>query len=320
MNIYFAPLEGVTDVIYRRIHHDCFSGITKYFIPFVCPTQYKSFPPREFRAILPENNVGVPVVPQILTKYADHFLWAASEMANMGYTEVNLNLGCPSGTVTAKGKGSGMLREPVHLVEFLDEIYEKCPIKVSIKTRIGFASPDEWPGLLEIFARYPMSEFIIHPRTRTEFYNGQPHAELVADAFAQTNAPIVYNGELCNVSDCRDMENRYPKAAALMLGRGLISNPAIAQELAGGEKLTLAALRNFHDKLFDAYAAADWPVKAIIGRMHEIMHYVSCSFADCDKARKAIRKASTLAAYESAVNKLFSECEMRPEPGFTTFK
>lgn len=319
MNIYFAPLEGVTDVIFRRVHHAHFSGITKYFIPFVCPTQYKSFPPREFRAILPENNRGVPVVPQILTKYADHFLWAASEMAEMGYTEVNLNLGCPSGTVTAKGKGSGMLREPEYLRGFLDEIFEKCPIKISVKTRIGFASVDEWPALLDIFACYPMSEFIIHPRTRAEFYNGMPHSELISEVFDRTDVPIVYNGELRNVTDCRDMEARYPKTAALMLGRGLISNPAMAQELTGGEKLTVETLRNFHDKLFEAYSA-DWPVKAIIGRMHEIMHYVSCSFADCDKARKAIRKASTLAAYETAVDRLFNDCELRVEPGFTTFK
>lgn len=319
MNIYFAPLEGVTDVIYRRVHRAHFSGITKYFIPFVCPTQYKSFPPREFRAILPENNRGVPVVPQILTKYADHFLWAASEMAEMGYTEVNLNLGCPSGTVTAKGKGSGMLREPENLRSFLDEIFEKCPIKISIKTRIGFASVDEWPALLDIFARYPMSEFIIHPRTRAEFYNGMPHEELICEVFDRTDVPIVYNGELRDVTDCRNMMTRCPKTAALMLGRGLISNPAMAQELTGGEKLTVETLRKFHDRLFEEYSA-DWPVKAIIGRMHEIMHYVSCSFADCDKARKAIRKASTLAAYETAVDRLFNDCELRPEPGFTTFK
>lgn len=319
MKIYFAPLEGVTDVIYRRIHHDSFTGIDKYFIPFVCPTQYKSFPPREFRAILPENNAGIPVVPQILTKYADHFLWAASEMANMGYTEVNLNLGCPSGTVTAKGKGSGMLREPEYLAQFLDEIFEKCPIKISIKTRIGFTSVDEWPALLDIFARYPMSEFIIHPRTRAELYNGMPHAELVGEVFSRTDVPVVYNGELRNVNDCREMAARYPATEALMLGRGLISNPAIAQELAGGEKLSVASLRRFHDKLFEAYSA-DWPVKAVMGRMHEIMHYVSCSFANCDKARKAIRKANTLAAYELAVDRLFGDCVLRPDPGFTTFK
>ena len=319
MNIYFAPLEGITDIYYRRTHHECFSGITKYFIPFVCPTQHKDFPPREYRAILPENNAGVPVVPQILTKYAEHFLWAATEMADMGYTEVNLNLGCPSGTVTAKGKGSGMLREPDQLKAFLDEIYAKCPIKVSIKTRIGFASVDEWPALLDIFAGYPMSEFIVHPRTRTEFYNGQPHSELLAEVFERTDVPVVYNGELRDVADCRNMAARYPKAAALMLGRGLVSNPAIAQELSGGETLTLPALRRFHDRLFEAYST-NWPVKAVIGRMHEIMHYVACSFEDCAKARKAIRKAGTLAAYETAVNRLFDECQLRPEPGFTSFK
>lgn len=319
IKIYFAPLEGVTDVIYRKEHHDCFTGVDKYFIPFVCPTQHKGFPPREYNAILPENNVGIPVVPQILTKYADHFLWAAEEMAEMGYREVNLNVGCPSGTVTAKGKGSGMLRELDHLKEFLDEVYAKCSIPVSIKTRIGFDSVEEWPAILDIYAQYPVHELIVHARTRNEFYKGIPHYEVCADVFEKTKAPFVYNGELFTVRECIEMLERYPGTRALMLGRGMITNPALARELKGGEKLTVDELRRFHDRLFRAYSEK-WPAKAVMGRMHETVHYMSCCFEDCAKVRKAIRKATTLDAYEAAAEKLFDGCVMKTEPKFEWIK
>lgn len=112
MELYFAPMEGVTDYIYRRIHRRYFPGVDKYFTPFLSPTQNHIFPPRELRQVLPENNAGIPLVPQLLTKNAADFLWAAGALADMGYGEVNLNVGCPSGTVTAKGKGAGLLADP----------------------------------------------------------------------------------------------------------------------------------------------------------------------------------------------------------------
>ena len=137
MTLYFAPLEGVTDAVFRRIHHECFPGVSKYFIPFISPTQNLAFTSRDWAAIAPENNIGVPAVPQLLAKDAALFLWAAQALCDMGYPEVNLNLGCPSGTVTAKGKGSGLLADVPALEQLLDGIFEKPPIPVSIKTRIG---------------------------------------------------------------------------------------------------------------------------------------------------------------------------------------
>lgn len=155
MTLYFAPLEGVTDAVFRRIHHECFPGVSKYFIPFISPTQNLAFTSRDWAAIAPENNIGVPAVPQLLAKDASLFLWAAQALCDMGYPEVNLNLGCPSGTVTAKGKGSGLLADVPALERLLDGIFEKRPIPVSIKTRIGYAHVEEWDRLLDVFARYP---------------------------------------------------------------------------------------------------------------------------------------------------------------------
>ena len=169
MTYLFAPLEGLTGYIYRNTHAAYFSPADEYFTPFLSPNQNRRFTSREKNDVLPEHNEGLHVVPQLLTNQSEHFLWAAGELAAMGYDEVNLNLGCPSGTVVAKKKGSGFLTELEALDRFLDEVCTKAPCAVSVKTRLGRYSPDEFPALLEIFNRYPLKRLIIHPRVQTDF-------------------------------------------------------------------------------------------------------------------------------------------------------
>lgn len=309
MTIYFAPLEGVTDVIYRRTHAACFSGVDKYFIPFVSPTHHLVFTPKEKRSVSPAENAGFYAVPQILTKYADQFLWAARELRDLGYEEVNLNLGCPSGTVTGKGKGSGMLRDLVALEAFLDEIFAAAPMRISIKTRIGFASEEEWESIWALLSRYPASEFIIHPRTRTQFYKGVPFREAYAHALKTARSPMVYNGDLFTAEDCRQLLEAYPETSALMIGRGLLACPTLAQELHGGAKLTRQMLRDFHDRLYDTYLQND-PKSVALIRMRVVMNHLACCFVEPKKALKAIRKAQNDAAYLQAIDRLFGEYEM----------
>ena len=313
--IEFAPLEGVTDAVFRRTHRAHFPGVSRYFIPFISPTQNLRFTARELSAISPERNAGLFAVPQVLTKDASHFLWAAQALFDMGYGEVNLNAGCPSGTVTAKGKGAGMLSDVSALSWFLDEIYANAPLKVSIKTRIGVTRPEEFARLLEVYARYPVHELIIHPRTRSEMYRGTPHREVIADALAQTKLPIVYNGDLFTAADCRALEAMYPGLRALMLGRGLIANPALAREYAGGAPLEKDELRAFTDDLLRAYLA-EYPANVALGRMREVMKHIVCCFEQPEKPRKAIRKAAKLAAYEAAVAALFDGHALRENAGF----
>ena len=313
--IYFAPLEGVTDTIFRRVHHTHFGGVTKYYIPFVSPTKNMFFTARELYAISPEENAGVPVVPQIMAKDASLFLWCAEQFKDMGYAEVNLNIGCPSSTVTAKGKGSGMLRTPDVLAAFLDEIFAKCPLPVSIKTRIGYASPDEWPRILSILASYPIYELTIHPRTRTMMYTGTPYRELFDEAFDRISCPVVYNGDLFTPEDCTSLAAAYPGTSALMLGRGLIGNPALAQTLAGGEGLTLASLRRFHDALLQAYLDRG-PENFAFVRMQAVMKHMICGFESPDKPRKLFRKATTISAYRETAEWLFETYPLTDNPHF----
>ena len=300
MRIYFAPLEGVTDGIFRRAHCECFSGVEKYFIPFVSPSKHLSFTSREQRSVSPEENAGVPAVPQILTKDAECFNWMARALADVGWRELNLNLGCPSGTVTAKGKGSGMLRDLAALRAFLDEIFAR-------------------PALMEIFADYPIAELIVHPRTRVEFYRGRPHRELLKQTLTMAKSPLAYNGDLFTAEDCRALQSAYPGLSALMLGRGLVSNPALAQELSGGEGLTVPALRAFHDRIYREYCER-WPQNAVLGHMREIVSYMLCDFEDTARIRRAMRKVRTLSDYEAAAAELFETRPLRENPGFTSLK
>ncbi|MBQ3079407.1 MAG: tRNA-dihydrouridine synthase family protein [Clostridia bacterium] len=318
MVVYFAPLEGVTDIIFRKTHREMFSGVTKYFIPFVSPTQHMTFSSREQAAIAPENNAGVPVVCQVLTKEANHFTEMTKILSDKGYTEVNLNLGCPSGTVTAKGKGSGMLREPDRLHAFLSDVYASSALPVSVKTRIGFESPDEWPRLLSVFEQFPISEFIVHPRTRQQFYKGNPHREILSELLMCAPFPVVYNGDLFTKEDCKRFLEEFPGVSAVMLGRGLIANPALSETLTGGENATRERLYAFHNRLFEEYLKT-WPKNALVGHMHEIMYYMGACFENAQKARKAIRKSGTIEQYLSAARLLFENHALSDSPGFIPY-
>ena len=311
MDVRFAPMEGLTDSILRRVQHRCFGGVSRYYIPFVTPTVHHVFTPKELRQILPEENEGMDAVPQLLARDPEHFLWAAGELQAMGYQEVNLNLGCPSGTVTAKGRGAGMLRDPQGMTAFLDAIIDRCPIAISIKTRIGFDSPEEWPDILAIYRRYPMKELIIHPRTRRDFYKGALHPETFRAAY-EAGLPVVYNGDLFDLEACERLQQEYP-GMPMMLGRGLVANPALGRQLQGGEGLTVPALRAFHDQLYAAYAAR-YPAHQAHGRMRDVMTGVACCFEDVEKPLKALRK-STPETYPEAVERLLS-CQLRPNPGY----
>lgn len=313
MDIRFAPMEGMTDAIYRRTHARYFSGVSKYYIPFVSPTIHHVFTPKELHAIAPVYNEGICAVPQLMAKDPEHFLWAASELAQMGYDEVNLNIGCPSGTVTAKGKGAGMLRDPEGLRRFLDEICANTPIAVSVKTRIGFESPEEWPEILQVLSEFPLREIIVHPRTRSGFYKAGTLYPESFELAENRNLPLVYNGDLFTAQECAVRWQKSPEIP-LMIGRGMVTNPALAREANGGEKLQIAELRTFHDALYEAYRC-ERTLSQAHSRMRELMIYMTCCFAQSDKAAKTIRKSNP-GNYEDVINRLF-ELPLAEPPCFS---
>ena len=231
MKLYLAPMEGITRWGYRRIYHKHFGHIDRYFTPFISPGGSKRFTHREMQEILPEHNQGMEVIPQLLTCRSEDFIWAAKELKGMGYGEVNLNLGCPSGTVTAKKKGAGFLAYPQELDEFLAQIFERLEMRISIKTRLGKEEPEEFYRILEIYNRYPVSELIIHPRVQKEFYQGQPHWEIFGEGLKRAAIPVCYNGDINSLGDFGKLLEEFPQAARVMIGRGLLRDPFLAWKI-----------------------------------------------------------------------------------------
>lgn len=262
-------MEGVTDYIYRRIHRRYFPGVDKYFTPFLSPAQNHVFPPRELRQVLRSNNEGIPLVPQLLTKNAADFLWAANALADMGYGEVNLNVGCPSGTVTAKGKGAGLLADPDALRRLLDGVFAAAPMDISVKTRLGVHAPEEFARILAIYNDYPICQLIIHARTRDEQYVGPVHPDVYRQATESAHMPVCYNGDVNTAADIRAVEARLPGTAAVMMGRGLVSDPALVSRVKG-ERVEPDALRRFHEALCDAYCEAFSGPGSAIHRMKAV--------------------------------------------------
>ena len=300
MRYYFAPMEGLTDSVFRRLHHQFFPGIDRYYMPFISPTVHRELTPREARELPPADSVSFRAVPQLLTKVADDFLWAAGKCRELGYEEVNLNLGCPSGTVTAKGKGSGMLKDPDSLERFLDEIFNDTPLPISVKTRIGFEDPTEFPTLLEIFNRYPIHELTIHPRVRKQFYSGSADKEIFAWAAENTNLPLVYNGDLSSQKDIAEIAQQFPKMDAVMIGRGLVADPGMLTP-AG---TTAAALESFLDGLLEEYLVLFGGSRNAMFRLKEHWGMLLNRFENSEKLGKQLRKTTDLAEYRAITHQI----------------
>ena len=306
MRTYFAPLEGLTDSTYRRLHHRFFGGPDRYYTPFFSPTVHRALTNREARELPQADTLDFTVIPQVLTKSAEDFLWFAGVCRDLGYAEINLNLGCPSGTVTAKNKGAGMLRDLDTLDAFLYDIFARSPLPVSIKTRIGFERPEEWEGLVAIYNRYPIKELIVHPRVRSAFYKGPVDMGAFRYAMTESKAPICYNGSLCTRTDMESIARQFPDLQAVMLGRGLIADPGLLTEN-GTDVKTLEA---FHDALFAEYMRTFGSERNTMFRMKENWRYWLCKFADSQKLGKQLRKVTNVPEYKAIVHEIFQSLPM----------
>ena len=314
MEVYFAPLEGITGYVYRNAFHSFYTGIDKYFIPFLSPNQNRALSPKEIRDVLPEHNRGMYAVPQILTNRAEYFLRAAKELKEeYGYQEVNLNLGCPSRTVVSKGKGAGFLENPEELDAFLEEIFEQAEIRVSVKTRIGMDSPEEFIPLLEVFNKYPLHELIVHPRLQKDYYRNVPNWNAFADAVRKSRNPLCYNGDIFTPEDYKKLKTEFPNTDRIMLGRGLLMNPELAEIIKADrrsgtkaeEKTDWKRLKAFHDRLYRDYGQAMSGDKNVLFKMKEFWSYAEKLFPGEEKILKKIKKATRLCDYEQAVGMLF---------------
>jgi tRNA-dihydrouridine synthase len=283
-----------------------FPGVEEYFAPFLTPRSKKSLKSRERNDVHPEHNKGIRLVPQILTDDAEGFLSAAEVLADLGYEEVNLNLGCPSGTVVSKGRGAGFLARQPELERFLGEIYEKAPVRVSIKTRVGVDYEEEWEELLTLYNRFPIPRLIVHPRLRRDYYKGAVRMELFRRAVEESRNRLVYNGDLFTTGQIEGFEGEFPQIEAVMLGRGLVRNPALVRELRGGGRLEKEELRAFHDVLMEEYRGYLSGERPLLFKMKEMWSYWLELFPQAGKSAKLLRKCRTLSDYSAAVAGIFA--------------
>ncbi|MCD8151329.1 MAG: tRNA-dihydrouridine synthase family protein [Clostridiales bacterium] len=320
MQLYFAPLEGIGGYIYRNAQADFFPKADKYFSPFISPGEKRRLTPRDRRDVVPEHNERIYLVPQILTNRADLFLETVRELQAFGYGEVNLNLGCPSRTVVTKGRGAGFLGRPEELEHFLDEIFENCDVRISVKTRLGMESPEEFVRLLEIFNRYPMEELIIHPRVQTDYYKNVPNREIFSRALSRANMPVVYNGDIFSPSAFAEFHDEFPDVDTVMMGRGVLADPALFGEVRDRwngrtpEKtqwLTKERLLAFHDRLLSDYESVLFGEKTVLFKMKEIWYYMAHVFTNHEKYAKAIHKSQRLSVYREVVKRIFTEQELQ---------
>lgn len=307
MKFYLAPMEGITGHIYRNSYEKYFHNIDKYFTPFIVPNQSVSLKTKELKDLLPQNNKGLNIVPQILTNDADGFILTANKLKQLGYEEINLNLGCPAGTVVSKKRGSGFLAYPEELDKFLDEIYKIDNMKISIKTRLGKERADEFYKLIEIYNKYPLEELIIHPRTREDFYGNTPNLEVFKDALKLSKHSICYNGDIFTLNSYNKIVNEFPEVNKVMLGRGILANPGLIGEIKNNEFANKEIIKMFHDEIFENYTILLNEDKNAMYRMKELWGYMSHIFTNNKKYYKKIKKAQKAIDYKNAVNSLFIE-------------
>ena len=309
MNYYVAPMEGLTDRVWRQAHQKWFGWAgapAKYYAPFLSPPENRVLIKKKMAELAPEANPGAPVVPQLLAKDGALAAWMVGQLRQLGYTEVNLNFGCPSGTVTAKGKGSGMLRDLDKLDAFLAALFAEAEGPLTVKTRLGVEKPEEFAAVLEVYNRYPIAELTIHPRVMRQQYRGIADREAFAKALPECRMPVCYNGDLTTVEQLRALEADFPAVQSLMVGRGIIADPALFRQALGGPAATKEELRGYLDDLYQGYTALFGSAGCAISRMKGHWFYLIHRFEGSERLEKQLRKLREPWEYETVVNQIFT--------------
>lgn len=331
MKIEFAPMEGLTTYIYRNAHNRYFGGIDTYFSPFISVHKDKKLNFKEKNDILPDNNKGFKLIPQVMASDVDEFIFTSSQIKDMGYDHINLNFGCPSGTVTAKGKGAGALIYPDKLESFLDGVFSKTDFKFSVKTRIGYLDTDEFDGLLKIYEKFPLEELIIHGRVREEFYNGKSRIDFVAKSIKDISKEmkISYNGDITNLDDYWNMKTLIPDLYGCMIGRGILSNPALGIVIKNADSdlikdtnfennnsedvinnssgVNVEDFINFNLEILEGYERIMSGDKNCLFRLKELWFYMSSIFKDQKKMLKSVQKLKSIKEYELVLKSIKAE-------------
>ena len=303
--IHFAPLQGYTDDVYRRIHHELMGGIQTYYTPFL-RMEGGGVRSKDMRDIRPEFNEGVPVVPQIIVKSMKEFDFLTGIVEEKGYTRVDINMGCPFPLQAKHGRGSGLLAHVDILEEMAKAIAAKSQLKFSVKMRLGWENANEWRPVLDILNSTPLEQITLHPRIGSQQYKGLVSMEAFEEFYKLCKHPLIYNGDVTSVDDIRKLEEMYPKLAGVMIGRGLLARPSLALEYASGVELSWekrrSLLLDFHDRMKAHYETTANSETQVHSRLRLFWEYMEEELGR--KAYKKIMKAGNLKNYLSAVREI----------------
>ncbi|MCP4116603.1 MAG: tRNA-dihydrouridine synthase family protein [Desulfobacteraceae bacterium] len=315
--LILAPLQGFTDAAFRQVYPRHFTGFDEAMAPFISTMGEKRLKPSRIKDVLPENNPILPVVPQILGNVAEDFIFLTHHLADMGYTRVNWNLGCPHSKIAKKRRGSGLLCWPDHIDSFLEQVVGAIPCSLSVKVRLGRNRDDEIYDLLPVFDRYPLEEIIVHPRTGVQLYTGQADIDAFGRIAEKTRHSLVYNGDITEAEGFHRIAARFPMVDRFMIGRGVLADPFLPAAIKGevrDRSEDLARIKRFHDDLFETYDSNFYGPSHIAGRMKGFWNYLAPSFKGGKKALKRIFKSKNREEYLIQARLFFSE-EIPFSPG-----
>ncbi len=306
--LILAPIRGVTDCHFRTLFNKYFPGFDSALAPFINPQRSSQYQPKQLKDLLPMANKSLSVTPQLLHTDADDFLFLASRLHDLGYKEINWNLGCPAPMVTRKKRGSGLLPYPDEILLFLDRVMPKLPMQLSIKTRLGLENPEELLSLLPALDQYPLTEIIIHGRLGKQLYKGTSDRKSFARCLEASQHSIVYNGDIDTIETFKELQLQFPEVNKWMIGRGVLQDPFLAGAIAGKQTTdTLHTLECFHRDLYSCYRDLLSGQAHLLGRMKQLWNYLSASFPPQKKTWKKIKKCCTDQHYQDVIKTLLTK-------------
>ena len=304
-----SPLQGFTDFRFRNAFHRYFGGIDTFYSPYIKLNGKLVIKGSYERDILPENNTTLEVIPQIITNDAEEFLFVANYVQQLGYKELNWNLGCPYPMVAKCGMGSGLISNTSQIEHILKRVHNETDIIVSMKMRMGYENPTEILNVFPILEQYPIKNIAIHARIGKQLYKGGVDLDSFQKCLDTSKQKIYYNGDITSVEKFRMMQERFPSIDHWMIGRGLIADPFLPSMIKNNTteypKNKLEIFEAFHDTIYqeyDAYLSGPTPIRM---KMLGFWEYFSESFSNPQKTFKKIKKAGNSKNYEIAVKEIF---------------
>ena len=301
-----SPLQGFTDFRFRNAFNEYFGGIDTFYSPYIRLNGKLKIKGSYERDLLIENNTVPKVIPQIMTNDADEFLFVSKYVQELGYKELNWNLGCPYPMVTKRGMGSGLICDPKKINQILDRVHSETDITVSMKMRMGYENPEEILDVFPILERYPIKNIAIHARIGKQLYKGGVDLDSFQRCLETSKQKLYYNGDITSVSKFRELQNRFPTIDHWMIGRGLIADPFLPSMIKNDSteypENRWALFSEFHDRIYKEYDAALSGPTPIKMKMLGFWEFFSQSFDNPQKTYKKIKKAGSPRNYQAAVS------------------